>query len=223
MAGCGLHWSEPPGWQIGRRELVLAIHLTAACVVALAFIDQWLAAVLGEIQHSSIVFALRQMPDRARLSVVILVLMGLLIVYRTFTGDRGSTDKGMFVLGCGVVAGCLSDQLKLAFGRPTPAFPLPDGSHAFHFFGGGSGFDSFPSSHAAMAAGIAGSVCILWSAQRHIVILIAGAIVTSRFISGAHFLSDALLGAAVGLFTVVCMQLFFHHCGINLGSPRRAK
>ena len=55
-----------------------------------------------------------------------------------------------------------SDNRRLMFGRLPPDALLTDGAYGFHFFSGGSGFDSFPSSHAAMAAGIAGAVLVIW-------------------------------------------------------------
>jgi hypothetical protein len=41
-------------------------------------------------------------------------------------------------------------------------------------------------------------------------------VAASRFIIGAHYLSDVLLGCAVGLAIVVLMQTLFSQCGIYL-------
>jgi membrane-associated phospholipid phosphatase len=43
-------------------------------------------------------------------------------------------------------------------------------------------------------------------------------VAASRFIIGAHYLSDVLLGCAVGLAIVVLIQTLFSQCGIYLGS-----
>jgi membrane-associated phospholipid phosphatase len=122
----------------------------------------------------------------------------------------------MFILGCGVIAGFVAAELKIIFGRPPPDALLSEGIYGFHFFNGGIGFDSFPSSHAAMAAGIASALSIIWPSHRHLFIGLAVIVAASRFITGAHFLSDALLGFAVGLGTAVLLQILFYQSGIQI-------
>jgi membrane-associated phospholipid phosphatase len=129
----------------------------------------------------------------------------------------------MFVLGCGVVSGFAADKLKLVFGRLPPDALLTDGAYGFHFFSGGSGFDSFPSSHAAMAAGIAGAVLAIWPAHARLFIVTAAVTAASRFITGAHYVSDVLLGGAVGFGTVALMQIVFYQCGIDIGVQFRRR
>ena len=90
------------------------------------------------------------------------------------------------------------------------------------FFNGGVGFDSFPSGHAAMAAGIAGAVSIIWPTHRRLFIGLAVIVAASRFIIGAHYLSDTLLGFAVGLVTVLLVRFVFSQCGIQLESKASA-
>jgi membrane-associated phospholipid phosphatase len=92
----------------------------------------------------------------------------LLLAYRVMSGDRLRTDRGMFILGCGVIAGFVAAKLKMIFGRPPPDALLNEGDYGFHFFSGGTGFDSFPSSHAAMAAGLAGALSAMWPAHRRL-------------------------------------------------------
>ena len=76
----------------------------------------------------------------------------------------------------------------------------------------------FPSSHAAIAAGIAGALSAIWPAHRRMFLGLAVMVAASRFIIGAHHLSDVLLGCAVGLAIVVLIQTLFYQCEIYLGS-----
>jgi membrane-associated phospholipid phosphatase len=223
MASSGIQWSPPPNWNVCRRELIIALDLVAACVFAQLFLDHWLAALLSQVQRSPIVHALSFVPDRVKLSVLLALLMLVLIAYRVASGNRCRADRGMFVLGCGVVSGFAADKLKIVFGRLPPEALLTDGAYGFHFFNGGSGLDSFPSSHAAMAAGIAGAVAAIWPAYAWMFIVSAMVIAASRFITGAHYVSDALLGGAVGLGIVALMQIVFHRCGIDIGPGTPAK
>jgi membrane-associated phospholipid phosphatase len=201
-----------------RRELTIALDFIAACMIAQLFLDHWLAALVREFQSSPVVRALSLMPDRVQLSLLFTAGMILLLAYRVSSGDRLRTDRGMFILGCGAVAGFVAAKLKIIFGRPPPEVLLNEGVDGFHFFGGGIGFDSSPSSHAAIAAGIAGALSAIWPAHRHTFLGLAVIVAASRFIIGAHYLSDVLLGCAVGLAIVVLMQTLFSQCGIYLGS-----
>jgi membrane-associated phospholipid phosphatase len=201
-----------------RRELIVALDFIAACIIAQLFLDHWLAALVREFQSSPVVHALSLVPDRVQLSLLFTVGMVLLLSYRVTSGDRLRTDRGMFTLGCGVVAGFVAAKLKIVFGRCPPEALLNEGAYGFHFFNGGIGFDSFPSSHAAIAAGLAGALSAIWPAHRRLFLGLAVTIAASRFIIGAHYLSDVLLGCAVGLGIVVLMQMLFSQCGIYLGS-----
>jgi membrane-associated phospholipid phosphatase len=201
-----------------RRQLILALDFIAACMIAQLFLDHWLATFVREFQSSPVVRVLGLVPDRVQLSLLFMAGMLLLLVYRVSSGDRLRTDRGMFILGCGAVAGFVAAKLKMIFGRPPPDAPLNEGAYGFHFFNGGIGFDSFPSSHAAIAAGIAGALSAIWPAHRRMFLGLAAVVAATRFIIGAHYLSDVLLGCAVGLAIVVLIQTLFSQCGIYLGS-----
>jgi membrane-associated phospholipid phosphatase len=201
-----------------RGELIVALDLIAACIIAQLFLDHWLVTLVREFQSSPVVHALSLVPDRVQLSLLFTAGMVLLLAYRVTSGDRLRTDRGMFILGCGVVAGFVAAKLKIIFGRPPPEALLNEGTSGFHFFNGGVGFDSFPSSHAAIAAGLAGALSAVWPAHRRLFLGLAVIVAASRFIIGAHYLSDVLLGCAVGLGIAVLMQTFFSQCGICLGS-----
>ena len=200
-----------------RRELIIALDLLMACVIVV-FLDNWIATSLSALRQSSIAFLCTFIPNRVQLSLFFTVAMTGLIVYRKASCNPLRADQGMFVLGCGVVSGFAADILKIVFGRPRPDDSLFDITVRFNFFGGGNGFDSFPSSHAAIAAGVAGALSVIWPAHRTIYFTIAAAVAASRFVTGNHYLSDALLGFAVGLGIVVAVQMLFAQYGIPLRS-----
>jgi hypothetical protein len=116
-----------------RRELIAALDLIAACIIAQLFLDHWLAELVSQFHRSSVVQTLRLLPDRVQLSLLFTLGMMLLLAYRVASGDRARTDRGMFILGCGVVAGFVAAKLKLIFGRSPPDVLLSDGDYGFHF------------------------------------------------------------------------------------------
>jgi membrane-associated phospholipid phosphatase len=203
-------------------ELVLALDLMAACGVAL-FLDNWIVDAFSGFHDSLVSLLLTFIPNRVQLGLLFAVGMIYLILYRRASGDNLGADRGMFVLGCGAISGFAADMLKIVFGRPRPDGALADTAFNFHLFGGGDGFDSFPSSHAAIAAGIAAALSAIWPDHRHTFLTLAAVVAASRFVTGVHYLSDALLGFAVGLAIVVATRVLFSQCGIRLHSERARK
>jgi membrane-associated phospholipid phosphatase len=211
---------RPQNVSFSGGQLVIALDLVAACAIVQLLLDRWLAIFLSEFYGTTAILVLRLLPDRTQLSLLATFCMALLIAYRIASGDRFGPDRGMFVLGCGVVSGFVADKLKLLFGRSPPDALMTDGAYGFHFFEGGDGFDSFPSCHAAMAAAVAAAASALWPAHRRLFMGLAVGVAASRCLIGARYVSDALLGFAVGLAVVVLMQIAFHRCGIELESRK---
>lgn len=86
--------------------------------------------------------------------------------------------------------------LKHVIGRPRPKF-----MHAGNFElspASGSGWDSFPSGHAAAAFAVAAVLATKFPRARWLILAAAAAIAASRIVRGAHYLTDVAGGAALG-------------------------
>jgi len=86
--------------------------------------------------------------------------------------------------------------LKHAIGRPRPKF-MHAGNLEFSP-GGGSGWDSFPSGHAAAALAVATVLAAKFPRARWPILVVAAAISASRIVRGSHYLTDVAGGAALG-------------------------
>jgi membrane-associated phospholipid phosphatase len=107
------------------------------------------------------------------------------------------TDIGARGLFAQVGISAVVQLLKHIIGRPRPRF-----AHSDAFSLGPSlatGFDSFPSGHAANAFGAAAVLAWFFPAVRIPLYLVAGLVALSRVLRGSHFLTDVLVGAAVGV------------------------
>ena len=117
------------------------------------------------------------------------------------------------VLGCALASGEAANLLKLLVIRFRPRnLPSPDSVWAtFHhwlpMFSGDSGQQSFPSAHTATAVGLAAALIWLYPQGRFLFTLSAVLVGCQRIVSGAHYPSDVLVGAAVGC---VISTLFLH-------------
>jgi hypothetical protein len=103
-------------------------------------------------------------------------------------------------------AGLFANLFKLALARVRPhSFSFAGGvadtfSQWFPLAGAGSDLQGFPSAHTATAVGLA--LALAWQYPRGRWLFLALAISASaqRVISGDHFVSDAVWGAALGAF-----------------------
>lgn len=126
------------------------------------------------------------------------------------------------LLACGSLgSGLVADSLKLVIARTRPAAMSAESWAARDTFGPwlpglrrgqqrnaagqsvgyGHGQQSFPSAHAATAAGLAMVLARLYQRGRLMFALFATLACLQRLAAGAHFLSDVLVGAAIGTMT----------------------
>jgi len=105
-------------------------------------------------------------------------------------------DAGWQSLIAHGIAAASASLLKHLIGRPRPKF-MHAGNIEFSPVTG-SGWDSFPSGHAAAAITVATVLAIRFPRVRWLLFAIAVAIAVSRILRGAHYLTDVAGGAALG-------------------------
>jgi membrane-associated phospholipid phosphatase len=102
-------------------------------------------------------------------------------------------------------AGIVANVLKLLVARVRPhSFDFQGDvwstfTALFPFLEGGSSAQSFPSAHTAAAAGLAVVLGHLYPHAKWFFVVLAVLAACQRVQSGAHYLSDVLAGAAVGM------------------------
>jgi membrane-associated phospholipid phosphatase len=109
------------------------------------------------------------------------------------------------VAGAAIGAGMTANLVKMCVARTRPnAFDFDAGVMAS--FGGwlpglhaGSGGQGFPSAHVATAVGLAVALAWLYPAGRRLFLALAVLVACQRMETSAHFLSDVLVGASIGL------------------------
>jgi len=104
-------------------------------------------------------------------------------------------DAGWQTLIAHGLAALSANMLKQMIGRARPKF-----MHAGIEFSpiGGSGWDSFPSGHAAASIAVATVLAVKFPRVRWPVLALAVAIGASRIFRGSHYLTDVAGGAALG-------------------------
>jgi membrane-associated phospholipid phosphatase len=108
------------------------------------------------------------------------------------------------ILATAYGAGLAADVIKLFVERTRPRAFVFEGTIWDSFVGvlpltsAGSSGQSFPSAHTATAVGLAAGLTWLCPRGRFFFLSMAVLVATQRVTSGAHFISDAFCGAAVG-------------------------
>jgi membrane-associated phospholipid phosphatase len=107
-------------------------------------------------------------------------------------------DAGWRSLIAHGLAAATANILKHVIGRPRPKF-----MHAGNLElspASGSGWDSFPSGHAAASFAVGTVLAVKFPRARWPILAVAAAIAASRIIRGSHYLTDVAGGAALGCF-----------------------
>ncbi len=105
----------------------------------------------------------------------------------------------IFLFGAVALSGLTSSLVKNILGRARPKLFETFGSLEFQPFTFDSDFASFPSGHATTAGALAGVLAIIWPKARVPIVCAALWIAATRFLVGAHYFSDALVGFAFGI------------------------
>ncbi|HEX4634482.1 MAG TPA: phosphatase PAP2 family protein [Gemmatimonadales bacterium] len=111
----------------------------------------------------------------------------------------GRWRRGLLLVGAPTVAGILAEALKLCIRRERPN--LTDGAYVFRGWADHPWSTKdlgLPSSHAVVAFGAATALAHLFPGARAVWYSLAGACVFTRVASGAHFVSDVILGGLLG-------------------------
>jgi membrane-associated phospholipid phosphatase len=107
-------------------------------------------------------------------------------------------------------SGLTGEIIKISLGRQRPHVSDTFEPHVFLPFTFQSHYHSMPSGHSQVLFCVATMLAILWPRRRWFFYLLALALITTRVIVQAHFLSDVLMGALVGnlgtLWTLYILQ-----------------
>ncbi|MGL6197181.1 MAG: phosphatase PAP2 family protein [Thermoguttaceae bacterium] len=139
------------------------------------------------------------------------VLFTCLIVYAL---DKNNRKNVPLIFTVAAIAGLTSSALKLFIARYRPrAFDFNTSIQDsftgwFPLINGGSSCQSFPSSHTALAAGLAVVLTRLYPEGRWLFAFFAVMVALQRIVDSAHFPSDTIIGAGVGFIAAETVLYF---------------
>ncbi len=179
-----------------RTRLAIVALLVVAVALCIIFIDQRFDDLTEPLEAMPIVAALAllgaEMGD---------IKIGSALVLLVIVPAGWRWRRAALTIICGLVAQALStDLLKWLIGRPRPCdydnpalSPPPPG-----FYGPGHDFNSCPSGHAAFSFMLATVAAAYFPRWRWPAYLLATFIACGRLMLDKHYLSDVIIGAALG-------------------------
>jgi undecaprenyl-diphosphatase len=132
-------------------------------------------------------------------------------------------DRTAYIFITVAAAGLINDVFKIVFGRARPRFWLAGDDSGVHFFRFGAKFASFPSGHTATSVAAAIAFSVLFPRYRRVFAGLAILIGISRIVIDAHYLSDILGGAAVGVAVAWTILNYLREWNFLSLPPRRIR
>ncbi len=142
----------------------------------------------------------------------ILALLAIFIGLACQTGGRKQTGKNWLLIAFSVLIAqfvCLA--FKVILGRYRPELLFSEHLYGFHFLATKHAWTSSPSGHTTSA--FATLFAIGYACRKYwltvLLLLCAAVIAISRVIITAHYPSDVIFGAYIGIITVVWLNAIF--------------
>jgi membrane-associated phospholipid phosphatase len=140
----------------------------------------------------------------------------LYLFFRFIYKNKLQSMRSIFVLCSLCLCGIVLHLIKWIAGRHRPIDLFNHGYFGFNYFGIGYELTSFPSGHAQTAFTLATALTIIFPRWGIPAFLVAGAVGLSRIILTAHYLSDVIAGAGVGILFTLAVKYFFDRKQIKL-------
>ncbi|UDL95096.1 phosphatase PAP2 family protein [Lichenihabitans sp. PAMC28606] len=220
---------------------LVAIRFAAVVMLALAtvllssVVDVRVATVMADLPSGDI-RAASYLSDLGlsgyMFALAALVAIGPLLV-RHFSADQRwdealtvLAERGAYVFATLAVSGILAQVIKHLVGRARPTLMEAFGAYHFDILSMKASLASFPSGHAATVFSVAIALGALAPRWRIALLLLATLVAVSRVAVEAHYVSDVVAGAALGIVSATVVTRLFagwHLAFDRVGSTIRLK
>lgn len=136
--------------------------------------------------------------------------LGFLLILLVDPGlTRGWTRSLLYLCTTGAVAIIIGDGLKYFLGRYRPIMLFEHDLYGLHFFSSQWALNSTPSGHTLRAFSLLTPLSLLHRRLTVVFLSLATLIGVSRVMVTAHYPSDVLFGAFIGVFTALWAYKYF--------------
>ena len=140
--------------------------------------------------------------------------LAVLFVFFKFIRPRAlAARRALFLFAAIAISGVAINLIKPLVGRLRPKLLFEGNLYGFDPFRIGYEYNSFPSGHATTVFALATALTLFFPRWRLPLFGFAAVIGLSRIVVGAHYLSDVMGGAYVGIMTVFLLVLLCRRSG----------
>ncbi len=206
-----------------RHFLMLSAATAIAVALSMTFADLPVAAFFHSIGGGSLVRLAAAITDAGK-AVWYLVASGVLfLLFFVVLRRRREAMMAGFIFATVAASGIGADILKVLFGRTRPKLLFSDNLYEFHWLKFGHDWNSFPSGHSTTVAAVTAALCLLAPRWSGLVIPVGLALIATRVITTAHYLSDTLLATYVGVVSSIWLYQRFQQWGLFKNKPSHSQ
>ena len=211
-------------WSTRHPLLILQLGAILSGVIGIAanlitweeIIDRPLAQYFKAQSDTAVFIVASFLTDFGKAQWFLIPALALFLAFR-FVGRRPRwASHALFVFISVAASGLLADVLKVIFGRARPKLLFSNDVYQFFSFRLGADYYSFPSGHAVCAAAAGIALAVILPRYRVIWALLALLLISTRVITTAHYLSDAVAATVLAFITVFAVKAAFVRHGLDL-------
>ncbi len=210
-------------------QAVLLFFVTiAACIISYEVLDVPAARYCATVDYR--IKDIFDLITRLGLSAPYLVAALAGFIYLRFVKKNEIlANAAAFLFAAVALSGLANDLIKVLVGRTRPELLFSKGIYGFKPFTDQYCYGSFPSGHANTIAALCYGVGVVAGRFKYILLSIALAVMASRVIVGAHFPSDVMFGAYLGIVVTELTAAGFEKKGLPItrqpeqGPPQAAE
>jgi undecaprenyl-diphosphatase len=140
-------------------------------------------------------------------------LAALFVFFKFIRRHRRAANAALFIFAAVALSGVMINLIKPLVGRLRPKLLFEAGLYGFDPFRIGYEYNSFPSGHATTVFALAAALMLFFPRWRLPLFGFAVVVGLSRIIVGAHYLSDVMGGACIGVMTVFILLVLCRRRG----------
>jgi membrane-associated phospholipid phosphatase len=146
-------------------------------------------------------------------------IVGIIGVVSNDGKDQYWTSGLFYVCISCAVAIVIGEGLKILLARYRPVMLFESGAYGFHFISAKWALNSTPSGHTLRMFSIMTALSMLFPRGRILFLTIATLVGMSRIAVTAHYPSDVLFGAFIGIFSALWIYKLKNTSRVKRGSP----
>lgn len=132
------------------------------------------------------------------------------LVFRFLWKNKLGENYALFLFGTVVVSGIAADIVKWTLGRYRPSELFERGLYGFDFLHIDRALTGFPSGHTTTVFALATAITYLWPKWSVLAWIFAVLVGISRIVIGAHYPSDVMSGALIGIISILILIRYWN-------------